>query len=184
MRYRIQVLAYSYLRVGGSQANSFIAGRNLVLGGVLVRQTRQMFGSCDPDSGLKHEFVTEQMQDQCELPESNKSSNMYKPFGSDTVFLATSKAFNKLLKPTDCYDITDKDEAFQYDSPYGFHFMRYGPNFKHAAGKDKLAGGEGNELYSYESMDKARGRGEEVEGSYPVYFDARWSERQANKFTT
>ena len=62
--------------------------------------------------------------------------------------------------------------------------MRHGGGFKPSKGKSQLAGGEGNEEYSYQSMEEARKKGEEVDGSYPVYFDARWSETQAKKFTT
>ena len=167
-----------------SQANRFIAEPNLVLGGVLVRQKRQEFGTCDPGYGIQHEFVTENMQDQCELPANNKSKNMFRPFGADNVFLATSKAFNDLIPLRQCYDVKDKSQANQFDSPYGFHFMRHGGSFKHSKGTSQLAGGEGNEEYSYESMEEARDQGEQVDGSYPVYFDARWSQRQANKFTT
>ena len=174
-----------------SQANRFIAEPNLVLGGVLVRQKRQEFGTCDPGYGIQHEFVTENMQDQCELPANNKSRNIFLPFGADNVFLATSKAFNDLIEIEDCYNVTDKSQTNQFNSPYGFHFMRRGVNFKKRdKGKDDLddvvdlAGGEGNEKHSYESMVEARNKGVEVQGSYPVYFDARWSQRQANKFTT
>ena len=34
-----------------SQANRFIAEPNVVVGGVLIRQKRQRFGSCDPEYG-------------------------------------------------------------------------------------------------------------------------------------
>ena len=166
-----------------SQANRFIADRNLVLGGVLIRQKRQEFGSCDPEYGLKHKFVTKRMQNQCELPATDKSKNKFLPFGADNAFLATSKAFNELLKIEDCYNVTDEFQV-KLDSPFGFHFMRHGGGFKHSKGKSQLAGGEGNEEYSYQSMEEARKKGEEVDGSYPVYFDGRWSEKQANKFTT
>ena len=173
-----------------SQANRFIAEPNLVLGGVLVKQKRQYFGTCDTGYGLKHEFVTEHMPDQCELPANNKSRNIFVPFGADNVFLATSKAFNDLIEVEDCYNVTDKSQTNQFNSPYGFHFMRRGGNLKRGKGNDDLddiadlAGGTGNEVYSYESMVEARNKDEEVDGSYPVYFDARWSQRQANKFTT
>merc|ERR1711937_872318 len=62
--------------------------------------------------------------------------------------------------------------------------MRYGGDFEPSTGSDLLAGGQGSSEYSYKSMDEARARGEVVEGSFPVYFDARWSEHQAEKFTT
>ena len=123
------------------------------------------------------------MSKQCELPEDHINRTLFEPFGTDNVFLATSKAFNELLQPIDCYDVNDDDEAYR-ESPYGFHFMRHGGSFEHSSGSDSLAGGQGNAQYSYKSMDEARAKGEVIQGSFPVYFDARWSERRANKFTT
>ena len=149
---------------------------------MLVRQERQNFGSCESEFGLKHDFVSKLLPDQCEYPEGHVNSTLFEPFGTDNVFLATSKAFNELLEPVDCYDINDDKEAYR-ESPYGFHFMRYGGDFEPSAGSDLLAGGQGSSEYSYKSMHEARARGEVVEGSFPVYFDARWSERQAEKFT-
>ena len=150
---------------------------------MLIRQERQNFDSCDPDFGHKQDFVSKLLTDQCEYPEGHVNRTLFEPFGTDNVFLATSKAFNELLQPVDCYDISDETEAFR-QSPYGFHFMRHGGDFEPSPGSDSLAGGQGSSDYSYKSMDEARGRGEVVEGSFPVYFDARWSENQANKFTT
>ena len=176
-------MCFNVRMFGRSQVNRFIAEPNVVVGGVLIRQKRQRFGSCDPKYGLKHKFVTERMQNQCVLSENDNSRNLFHPFGADNVFLATSKAFNDLTPLRQCYDVKDKSQANQFDSPFGFHFMRHGGSFKNSKGTSQLAGGEGNEEYSYQSMEEARKKGEEVDGSYPVYFDARWSERQANKFT-
>merc|ERR1719201_2641259 len=102
------------------------------------------------------------MQRQCVLSENDISRNLFHPFGADNVFLATSKAFNDLIPLRQCYDVKDKSQANQFDSPFGFHFMRHGGGFKHSNGKSQLAGGEGNEEYSFQSMEEARKKGEEV----------------------